>query len=788
MSALRTLLGRPDAPDPDLDRASPRAASIGPVLVITATLAIAACILIDGALVALIHPASALVPGVGDQAQGAKTLAYLISFAVLGPAALVLVPRGLDRVAAHPGGDRALATLAVLGPLTLMAALVLVRLAPKVGVHDGVRTLVAATLLWWIAGAVALVRAARGRSLGGLERLRAHTGLLAWASAALALAVVLAVTDLRGLVPGGLVLAGAVGAGLFALRGRSRRLAPSRLGLLVDGVVVVLLALAVPNVVVFHQAGIPNAFYPPGIIQFHQDWLLGPVNQLLGGGALLVNVPVSQYGVGFLYFLAGWFHLAPIGYGTYGLLDGLVTALFYIGAYWLLRVARVSRSLALAALALAVVAFVYHLYYGLGALPQQGPLRFGLPMAVIMAEVTGLRWPAAARPARVVALAALAVAAVWSLEMLAYTGVTYVAVVAFRVWLSPAWRWAEIARVFGVAVAVCVGAHVVLAALTLLGTGQLPDWGQYLTYVDALVLGKVKAGQISYGFAGWSPGLAVGAGSLVSSLVVALLMRRRPELVRADPVRFLALAGVSVYAVVLYSYTDNRSSTYLLPYVGLPLLIAVTLWLSLIDDPRVGLGARTRAFAAVLAVAVGGIMVAAAWPSVGTLFDQSALAHAYPGGGLGGALRRLWHSPPIDPRAPVGEALLDRYAPARKAIVLLPESPDLGTEILMRSERSNLFFIGDPKADGFIDASAWTGRIGHELAALHAGQRLLTDAAGLAVVRRLRGRPDDYAITPGLGLLNPQLDWILHQLDKRFLLVAIDRDPSGLIVVSLAAR
>ena len=66
-------------------------------------------------------------------------------------------------------------------------------------------------------------------------------------------------------------------------------------------------------------------FLEPGIIQVQQDYILGSANQLLGGGALLVNVPISQYGVGLIYFLYAWFHVAPIGYGTFGLLDWLLT-------------------------------------------------------------------------------------------------------------------------------------------------------------------------------------------------------------------------------------------------------------------------------------------------------------------------------------------------------------------------------------------------------------------------------------------------------------------------------
>ena len=58
-----------------------------------------------------------------------------------------------------------------------------------------------------------------------------------------------------------------------------------------------------------HRCGPPRRpharrYFPPGVIQFQQDWILAPVNQLLTGGTLLVNDPSSQYGVGLVYFLA----------------------------------------------------------------------------------------------------------------------------------------------------------------------------------------------------------------------------------------------------------------------------------------------------------------------------------------------------------------------------------------------------------------------------------------------------------------------------------------------------
>ena len=735
MSALH----RPAA-DPARDPSSAPGVPLGALLAITIVLTLAACLLLGSALVALKHPPGGVVAGLDDQNQSAKTATYLIAVLVIAPLALVLVPRLVERIAAAGRRDVLAPAGCGLG-MSLAAVLVVVRLAPHIGIHDGLKALLAGLALWWLAAAWVLSVAVSGRSAPPLRWLGERPGVALTAGGLLALAAVLCLTDVRGLDPLALGLAAVIVVAALATRGRARRRPmPRPAGRTIDGLAVLVLLLAVPNVVIFHTGGIPNTFYPPGIVQFHQDWLLGPANQLLGGGALLVNVPVSQYGVGFIYFLAAWFHVAPIGYGTYGLLDGLVTALFYSCAYGLLRAAGVARWLALCALGLAVVAFVYHLYYSIGELPQQGPLRFGLPMAVIVAQTAALRWPRRDRLLRVLALLALAAAAVWSLEMLAYTLATYLTVLAFRGWLAPGPLRPALARELGLALCACVGAHAVLALWTLLGTGQLPDWGQYLTYVDALVLGHQAAGQISYGFAAWSPGLAVGAASLASALAVVLVIRRAPDAVRRDPVRFLALAGLSTYALVLFSYTDNRSSTYLLPYVSLPLLLAGTLWLSLLLSAPVALSAPARRVVLGLALSVSGVMIAAAWPSIGPLFSQSALAHAYPGGGLRGALTRLWHPPPIDPRSLGGVALLDRYVPGRRALVLLPDLPDLGTEILMRGRRSNALFMGDPKADGFIDPTEWTGKLSAELQTLRPGARLLTDPAGLLIARALRGR------------------------------------------------
>jgi hypothetical protein len=278
----------------------------------------------------------------------------------------------------------------------------------------------------------------------------------------------------------------------------------------------------------------------------------------------------------------------------------------------------------------------------------------------------------------------------------------------------------------------------------------------------------------------------VDGAALTSAAALVLLMLRRPELARTEPRRLVALAGCTAYAIATLSYTDNRSSTYLLLYVALPLLMAGTLWLAFLLDPRTGLsfGLRRGGLTAALSVVV--LLWAGAWPSIATNFSRTALAHAHPGGGLGAALSRLWHPPPIDPRAPVGIRLLDRYAPGQRSLILLPTRPDLGTEILIRSHRANLLPIGDPKADGLV-ASVWLPRVRAALARIGPGQRILIDREALKVIADLRNPAVDPLAAPidGGGV---EVEWILRALDRRFVIHPLVRSPDGLIVARLDRR
>jgi hypothetical protein len=771
-------------------RATAPRGDYGSTLALTATLAFATVLALMALQLLVIHSnvsgASPYAGLINQQNQTVKTDLYLLAFIVILPLALIAGPRVIDAIAAGPNGDAVPAFAALLAGM-LAAALIVVRLSGGLPWGEGVKGLLAGVLAWWALAGACTWRTARGGSWPALHRLQRSWPAPVALAALLIFGTLLCVTSSASLGATPLLL-GALASAIVLIAYRRVKLPRlGRLGWVADLLVIVVVALAIPDLVVFRNpVGIPAIYFDPGVVQFQQDYILGPTNQLLGGGALLVGDPVSQYGVGLIYFVAGWFHLAPIGYGTFGFLDSLLTALFYVAGYMVLRLAGVRRLLAAPAIAVGVLAFIYSLQYFVGQLPEEGPLRFGLPMIVLLGAVAAVRLPRVELAARLAVLCALGVSAVWALEAFGYTTITYLAIVGAQAWLRvPGERRRWLTRQLALGLAAILVAHLIFALATLAGSGQLPDWGQYLAYAREFLLGG-RAGSITYGFANWSPGVAVDGAALLSAAAIALLIRRRPALARINRALLVALAGSTVYSIALLSYTDNRSSTYLLAYVALPLLIAGTLWLSLLLAPLPGIGATVRRSALAGALAVVVLLLAGAWPSISTHFSRTALAHAYPGGGLRTALHRLWHPPPIDPRSSEGIRLLDRYMPARRALILLPTVPDLGTEILIRSRRSNLMPIGDPKADGLVP-SVWVPRVGAALARIRAGRRLLIDQEALKVIVDLRNPSVDLLRAPIAGG-GVEVEWILRALDRRFEIRPIYRDADGLIVATLSAR
>jgi hypothetical protein len=686
------------------------AASFAPTLALAVALTLGAA----GVVLPLVHavlPAVLLPPPLAIQHQRAETLTFLLTFFAALPAALAVAPRIVART--PPG-------FAVLPLAGLVLVVLGTRLADAAGVSS-LHALLGLSALWWLAVGALVARPPSWRA-----------------------------PTLR----------------LPALPRRSAPALGRPWGIAVDLAALLLLALVVPDLVIFRPeaaSGNLSVALETSIIRFHQDLLLEPANEVIHGGAMLVDA-ASQYGVGSIYAIAAWFKVAPIGYGTFGFLDDALTALWFCAGYGVLRLAGVARPLAVGALALAVVALVFPLAFPVGALPQYGPLRFGMPMLVVLAAVAEARWPRRASVARAAGLAALGLASVWSLEALAYTGFVYAALACLQERLDPrpgARR--RLVRRAALAVAACVAAQVLLAAATLVASGSLPDWGEYLVFLHAFLFGK--AGEFTYDVPAWSPSLALGAGYVASAAAVIELARRRAALPR---VALIALGGLTAYGIALFSYYVDRSQSHILMHVALPGLLAGALWLSLLLRIA-GDAARTAALACALVLTA--LLVAIAWPSIGDRFPRTALAHAAPGGeSFRGALTRLWHPPVMEPATATAERLVRDDMPGERRSLLMTEQ-DRAIEVLLRTGRLDRLHIGDPWETGFV-AGHWIGRLRATVDGIRPGTRMLIDQAALDRLAYLRAHPEfdplSTASAPAAGALTALQQWALRRIGQRF--------------------
>src|SRR5918999_2206970 len=119
-------------------------APFGTTVALVVTLAVAAFAVVMPFVALAIEPVELPAP-FPSQNQRAETLAYLLAFAVILPAAIVAGRRLADRVR-----DPAVPALLAAG---LAAAVIAVRLA-----DGGVAAVLVAALLWWAGAAVVLAR------------------------------------------------------------------------------------------------------------------------------------------------------------------------------------------------------------------------------------------------------------------------------------------------------------------------------------------------------------------------------------------------------------------------------------------------------------------------------------------------------------------------------------------------------------------------------------------------------------------------------------------------------
>lgn len=723
--------------------------------------------------------------------QNSETFLYFVSFFVLLPAALWAALE-LRRRITDAVGDAAFSGLAGILALALGLATVLARIVPEVSSVGNRPSTFIFGLAWSVFAALLLLGAAKGKPAGLLEWLAERAASI-WIATGVAVVCAVGafvgISDLdRPALIAGLLIGGAV---LYGW-GRLRLPALGRWGIGIDIGVVLLILLAVPDLVILRPeeaATNPVAAFDTETMQFHQNLFLGAASQVNAGSALLVDT-VSQYGIGSIYLIAAWFQIAPIGHGTLGILDAVLSAGVFAAGYGVLRMSAVNRLLAAGALAVGVTALIWGLHYPEGGLLQHGAIRFGLPIPLIVFSVAALRWPRSSKAMNLLVLAVVGISSIWALEAFLYVLFTWVGLTAISVvWIPAGARIRGLVAEAVKAFVAIVIVQIVFALLTLLASGSLPDWGLYFTYLRDFLAGDI--GDLTYDFLPWSPAIAV-AGIYIASaatLVATLVLNR--SYFEGRRTAFTALAGITAYGIVLFSYFDNRSLDHILPYVCLPALLAVTIWLSLILDPREDgalIGKVQKRWALGLALLASAVMVANVWPAAGNRFEDSVLAAVPPGGkSLRGGFTRIWNMPPVVPGSDEGQRLIEKYMPGEDETAVLT-APDLDVDILVRSDRANALGITDAKEMSWVPGPHLPV-VQDAVDSLEPGDRILMDDKALAAAYRFQQDPglDPYLVANEVGLVTIQTQAIAWILDK-YDLKPIAKGADGLVVVELVAR
>jgi hypothetical protein len=724
-------------------------------------------------------------PLVLTQNQSAESTVFLLMIAVITPVAIALALLLTRRIDSGPNRDGLVPLTAVLVSMLGLGVL-LIRLSTDLPWGDGRKAILVGGVIWTVLAMSLLWRA------GGSKRWKVAAILSSRRRGLVTFAVFAAIAGALSFVRFGhidlvVLLSGFVVVALVSLAYyRSSAVSlPSRWGITIDVVALILVILAVPDMLIMYPESTGDFWraYSTSIVQFHQSLFLGPASQVIHGSTLLVDT-VSQYGVGSIYAIAGFFKIAPISGFTLGFFDGVLSALIFGAGYGVLRMAGANRAIAAGAMVTAVITFAWGLTYPMGGLLQHGAIRFGLPMAVIVPVVAGARWPRSWKYLRWLALFTIGLSSIWALEAFLYVTFTAAGLIGFAsLWQprSSRLRWL-IAKAAWVVTA-WLAAHVLLALATLVASGSLPEWGLYLAYLRDFLGGDI--GDLTYDISRWSPSILVFGVYVVSTAALVVLSVGNRAFTRSRPATFLALSGLTAYGTVLFSYYDNRSLDHVLPYVCLPALLVSATWLSLVLDRSVGISRHVRSASLAGGLGLAVLAVASVWPSAGHRGQDSLLAYVVPGGeSLRGGLHRLWNPPPVTGGALSGQQLIDQYWPGRDKVAVLT-LPDLDVEILDRAQRANQLEITDAKENSWVPGPL-APRIEAATARLGPGDRLLMDSTALTVFATLKAHPeaDRRTLENSTGLKIVQID-ALATLAESFSLKTVDRGEDGIYVIEL---
>ncbi|MBT6618829.1 MAG: hypothetical protein HOB41_02995 [Gemmatimonadetes bacterium] len=424
----------------------------------------------------------------------------------------------------------------------------------------------------------------------------------------------------------------------------------------------------------------------------HYNFFLGPVNDVLRGKSLLVDIN-CQYGVGVIYFLALFFELSPIplNYQGFALLLNTLLVLQYALIYLLMRRVLDSQLFAIVALLLILNAnYNNHEYI---ALPSTGPLRFGITYALLAFFLFRSRF--APQPwVQMVIYGLVGLSSLWSFESFAYTLTAYLCAELYTLFCAPndlRRKLHHLLPIIGGPTAAIAGGHLLLALFTYLRAGAWPDWSHYLEYLSLYSTDEFGTLTIE-AWRAWALFIAVYFLSLL------LLLTRAFYTPRTDVTPLAFIAGLTGAGIVQFTYFLGRSHPNNLYHICIPLIFVAAYWFLYMQrhpEHRPQAFAHSTAYCVFVAtfvfLAETGADFIAKWPPS----PPYSLFHTPP------AETTPWTAAPSHPEVSGALELIGRYATDKTRIALFL-SPEHTTETLMLSQKSHIFPMSNPKQDDLL--------------------------------------------------------------------------------------
>lgn len=497
------------------------------------------------------------------------------------------------------------------------------------------------------------------------------------------------------------------------------------------------------------------------IDRHHHNFFLGPMNDILAGKTVLVET-FSQYGVAVMYALAAIFGsgLLPAGYSGMSLVLSALYVLQFLTLYALFRATLQSVTISrLGVLAMVLITYFGQQSYAQTA-PSTGPLRFGLPYALMLCAMLRSKHPHQRRYA-IATAAVIGVSSLWSIETFVYVVATYLAMEAYaavEASMSPPMALGRLLRQMLPAVAAVVAVQAAFALFVFVQAGQLPEWLTYFDYVNLYVGSEFGTFVVPM----WTP-WAVIAG-VYGFTLLALGSRLLVSGSKTEAAwRHCVMIGMAVFGTAQLSYFVGRSHPNNLYHVAIPALFLSLVWLDRLKDHAVDLPPVFRRNASVVTIVAFIVAVALHTPSYVQKFDATLLGAALSPEHLS-PLMTIGQPHATDARVRGALELLMTHAPTEQRVVVLIE-PELAVETYVASRRANVFPVANTMQEVLLPESAWGHALGY-VGTLKPGATVL--------------------ITDDLRQLNRLQQAMLRALCAEFEFRLLERHASGVVAVTLA--